>query len=92
MDTRNEDRHVPSTACDSEKSWWLRNLHLIKKSLVLQGTQESEPWKKVAKNLSAWLGGIYPFRGKDKRWSSQKVGFEKDPSKSFGKRKLKVNP
>ena len=77
MDTRNEDRHVPLAAYNSEKSWWLKNQHLIKRSPVPQKTQEGELWRKVAEDLSTWQGGIYPFKENDKRWRNPKGGSEK---------------
>ena len=54
IDTRNEDRHVPSVAHDSEKSWWPRNQHLTKRSLVPREMQEGEPWRKMTEDLSTW--------------------------------------
>ena len=75
-----------------KKSWWLRNQHLIKRSLVPRETQEGELWRKVAEDLLAWQWGIYPFKENDKRWSSPKGGVRKGPSRSLRKRRLKASP
>ena len=85
MDTRNKGRHVPSAACDSKKSWWLRNQHLIKKK---PGT---------LRNLGRWTmkKGDWGFfsmtrrnlliKRKGQRWSSWKGGVWKVLLEALGR-------
>ena len=64
----------------------------MSKSLVPRGTQEEEPGRKVAWDLSAWQKGIRSPRKNDKRESSQKVGLKKVESRSLGEGKNKSQP
>ena len=71
--------------------WWLRNQHLMKGSLVSREEQEGEPWRKVARDLSAWQGGSYLFKEKGQRVKQPKKALCKVSLEALI-REIKVSP
>ena len=69
----------------------LGNQQLMNKGLVPRGTQEDEPWRKVARGLSAWYKGISQFRENDKRECNQKVGLKRWNLEVLEKERSKVS-
>ena len=63
----------------------------MSKGLVLRGTQEEKPPRKVAGGLSAWQKEINLLGKNDKRESSQKVDLKKWNLKALEKERPKVS-